>query len=283
MDTKNVVITGATGGIGQELARSFVRAGHRVVLAARGVDRADALRRVLDAELGTGQVSVAEVDLSTLDGARSGAACISEAVPTVDLLVANAGIFLGAPAASADGYELHLAVMHLGHSQLLRDLGSIMPGPEARFVSVSAWGHRFGRLDPTRLAEDQPSGFAAYCRAKLAQVLYVEELSRRRSDLTAVAVHPGVVATELGAEGLPSAFERVLGVMAAPPRRAAEEIAALSERKDLASGAYFSFRTMTRSMSPRPVRPGRRARDVSLGAALFDATERALLPSTATL
>lgn len=77
------LITGASGGIGEELARQARKAGHDVVLVARSGAR---LQKLAD-ELGTASTIVVVADLSTAEGI----AAVTAAVPVVDILVNNAG------------------------------------------------------------------------------------------------------------------------------------------------------------------------------------------------
>ena len=87
------IVTGASGGIGLELARLLAADGHDVVLVARGAERLEQVAR----ELG-GSASVVVADLST----HEGVAAVIEAVPECDVLVNNAGFGHRGPFVASD-------------------------------------------------------------------------------------------------------------------------------------------------------------------------------------
>ncbi|WP_394779270.1 SDR family NAD(P)-dependent oxidoreductase [Undibacterium sp.] len=85
-----ILITGASSGFGEEMARKFARHGHKVIAAARRIDRLSALA----AELGS---AVLPVQMDVTDKASINAAL--QALPAqwkqIDVLVNNAGLALG--------------------------------------------------------------------------------------------------------------------------------------------------------------------------------------------
>ncbi|HEY8874902.1 MAG TPA: SDR family NAD(P)-dependent oxidoreductase, partial [Stellaceae bacterium] len=83
------LVTGASGGIGAELARELARHGHDLVLAARGVAALEALAAELR-EAGAGATVIA-ADLSKPGAAAALADEIARRVLAIDVLVNNAG------------------------------------------------------------------------------------------------------------------------------------------------------------------------------------------------
>ncbi|WP_435170421.1 SDR family NAD(P)-dependent oxidoreductase [Falsirhodobacter sp. 1013] len=92
------VITGGSNGIGLELARQFLDAGHDILIAAQDRDHLDAAAAALASHKGT--VTIHASDLSTENGVRS----LYDALDgrDVDVLCLNAGIGLGGPFAETD-------------------------------------------------------------------------------------------------------------------------------------------------------------------------------------
>lgn len=89
---RHVLITGATQGIGEMLARGFHAAGAVVHLSARTAADCEALA----ADLGPG-ASAVPADVSTSDGCRALASALGERTDRLDVLVNNAGTTWGAP------------------------------------------------------------------------------------------------------------------------------------------------------------------------------------------
>ena len=139
---KTVLVTGATAGFGQAVARRFVRDGHRVIATGRRADRLEALR----AELGASLLPFA---LDVTDAAA--VAGLPSSLPAtwqeVDVLVNNAGLALGvAPAQSASlqDWETMVATNVTG---LMRMTHALLPGMVERdhghIVNVSSTAARY--------------------------------------------------------------------------------------------------------------------------------------------
>ena len=90
---KRALVTGSTSGIGRATAASLARAGAAVVVNGRARDRVDAAVESLRAETGSDRLSGVAADVGTAEGAEA----LVTAVPDVDLLVNNAGIFAATP------------------------------------------------------------------------------------------------------------------------------------------------------------------------------------------
>ncbi|MEW6025380.1 MAG: SDR family oxidoreductase [Pseudomonadota bacterium] len=85
-----VFITGASAGFGADMARTFVRNGHQVVMAARRKDRLDALA----AELGESALPV-EMDVTDKASIEEALALLPQSWRPIDVLINNAGLALG--------------------------------------------------------------------------------------------------------------------------------------------------------------------------------------------
>jgi len=181
------VVTGGSAGVGLAVTERLARAGARVLIGARDLDRARAA-----ADGVGGQVESAALDLEDPESVRSFAAWVRERTGGpdgggVDLLVNNAGISnpeFGL--ARATRVERQFAVNHLGHfalTGLLLPLLVVAEGPRAggaRVVTVSSSLYEHAPLDLSRLAD--PEGYSpglGYVRSKLANVLFATELDRR--------------------------------------------------------------------------------------------------------
>ena len=125
-------------------------------------------------------------------------------LPAIDILVNNAGISSARRTLSADAFELTFATNHIGHFLLTHLLLERLEAGRGRIVNVSSRGHRGGDLRRASL-DDIAHGRAwngplqAYADSKLANILFTFESVRRWGGrgITANAVHPGVLATDI--------------------------------------------------------------------------------------
>ncbi|WP_078308817.1 MULTISPECIES: SDR family NAD(P)-dependent oxidoreductase [unclassified Mycobacterium] len=201
-----IVITGATNGIGKEIARALVRRGALLTLLARDPDKAAQTVRELAAE--NGAITAPEyiqADLADLDSVRAAAREIAETHPRINTLVNNAGMHSLSGKPSVDGFDLMTATNHLGPFLLTNLLlEPIIATGQARIVITASEAHRsWPRIDLDRFAE--PRRYHAvgsevrYGQSKLMNILFTQELARRLegTGVTANCFCPGMVSSGL--------------------------------------------------------------------------------------
>jgi NAD(P)-dependent dehydrogenase (short-subunit alcohol dehydrogenase family) len=188
---RTVIVTGANSGLGEVTARELARAGAKVIVAVRNVDKGNAAATGM-----TGDVEVRKLDLQDLASVRA----FADGVDRVDVLVNNAGIMAVPYAQTVDGFESQIGTNHLGHFALTNLL---LPKVSDRVVTVSSMMHLIGKISLKDLNwKSRPySAWLAYGQAKLANLLFTKELQRRLdaagSGVTAQSAHPGYSATNL--------------------------------------------------------------------------------------
>lgn len=189
---KRVLVTGVSSGLGVETARALVAHGAEVVGAARNLDKARAA---------TKDVSLVEVDLSSLASVRACADDVSKRGERLDVIIANAGVMAAPFGRTVDGFETQLGTNHLGHFVLVNRLMHLVPDG-GRVVILASSGHRMApfSLDDLDFRKTPYDPWLAYARSKTANVLFAVELDRRSKSrgVRATAVHPGGIQTELG-------------------------------------------------------------------------------------
>jgi NAD(P)-dependent dehydrogenase (short-subunit alcohol dehydrogenase family) len=231
MDGKTVLITGATDGLGRELAIRLGTAGTRVLIHGRDPERADQVRTTILAAGGP-EPEVLLADLASLREVDRLAAGVTG---EVDILVNNAGIGFGRNGASrqlsADGIELRFAVNYLAGYRLTRLL---LPRLTERIVNVASAGQQpIDFTDP--MLERGYDGISAYRRSKLAQIMFTIDLADEvgSAGIIVNSLHPATfMNTTMVAEGGISPTSTVA--------QGADATLRLITEPDLPTGRYFN-------------------------------------------
>lgn len=187
------LITGATSGIGRELALAVARAGGRVIAPARNPDRAASL--VADAPGLRGRIDTPALNLADLASVRRFAEGFTE---DVDVLVNNAGLVTPRRRETADGFEMVLGTNFLGPFALTNLVAHRV---RERIVITGSDAHKSARLDVAdphfRRRRWNPA--AAYAQSKLCDMLWAralqQRLDQRGSAVKVTLAHPGWAST----------------------------------------------------------------------------------------
>jgi NAD(P)-dependent dehydrogenase (short-subunit alcohol dehydrogenase family) len=241
------VVTGSNTGLGLETAKALAARGARVVLAVRNLEKGKEAAATITAATPGADVTLQELDLSSLESVRAAAAELRSQHDQIDLLINNAGLMYPPKSTTEDGFEMQFGTNHLGHfalTGLLLDRLVSVPG--SRVVTVSSVGHRINaaiHFDDLQW-ERSYSRVGAYGQSKLANLLFTYELQRRLAShgtTIAAAAHPGGSDTDL-MRHLPRALQFAIPVLrpifqpadmgALPTLRAATDPAVLG-------GQYF--------------------------------------------
>jgi NAD(P)-dependent dehydrogenase (short-subunit alcohol dehydrogenase family) len=255
------LVTGPGSGIGRATALQLAALGFHIVAAGRHPERIGPVVDLIESRGGSAEFL--RLDLASLATVRDAAAGFLGSDRLLDVLVNNAGIGLGR-GLTADGFEIHFGINHLGHFLLARELIPTLR-PKGRVVSLaSAVHHRARGIDFTRVRRRTVlTGYAEYGVSKLANVLFVRELARRHPELRAYAVHPGLVDTPL----IPRWVRPFTGGSMLTPEQGADTVVWCATSSDVSgeSGGYYQFRARTA--------PSSYARDDTLAAELWDRSE----------
>ncbi|WP_246854298.1 SDR family NAD(P)-dependent oxidoreductase [Naasia sp. SYSU D00057] len=220
-DAAPVVLTGGTSGIGRAAALQFAARGLPLVLGVRDPERGEDVKSEILALNPEARVDLIPLDLSDLASVLEFAAAYAARFPRWRALVNNAGVTL-APSRrlTADGFELHLGINHLGHFALT---GLLLPSAaeDARVVTVTSLAARFGRILFHDLRFDHGyRSFRAYAASMRANLLFARELQRKADEeglrIRSIAAHPGY--------SVPA--ERLRGPVGLPRRAVGQDFAA---------------------------------------------------------
>lgn len=224
------VVTGATNGIGEAIARRLASEGLAVTLVGRSDERLQAARERIEAAVPGADLALERADLAELAQVRDLARRLL-AGPPPDAVISNAALVTPLDRRTSDGLPRVLAVNHLAPYLLLRTLAAVLD--QARLVVVGADPVSGGRrpvdlddltfADPERLGEPaELRPFFAYGRTKTMNAMFAYALARRLagSRITVNACHPGIIAgTGLSREvpGLGALVRQAFGSGGLPP------------------------------------------------------------------
>ncbi len=194
-------VTGANRGIGLALTRQLVRRGDRVIATARQPDRCDALAELLDSD----RLHIVQLDLAdpaSLDAFPEKVARITD---RLDLLINNAGVSgdsvpTGAPNTrwgelEPEGILSMMRINAVGPLLVTQGLVELLAkGDAPRVLCVSS---QLGSLE-----RKTAGGRYGYCMSKAALNMGLRAMAADvvERGITAVAVHPGWVITDMGGD-----------------------------------------------------------------------------------
>jgi len=281
---RTALVTGGNSGIGWQVCLQLATHGARVRLASRDPGKGRAAANRIREQLPAADVEPVRLDLASLASVE---ALAEQWDGPLHLLVNNAGVM--APPAlrlTADGFELQFGTNHLGHFALTGRLLPALLAAEsgARVVSVSSILHWSALSVPLT---GVPGGYhpqRAYASSKLANLLFAFELQRRAeargTSLTSAAAHPGVSRTNLmlapegmgaraGARWVRNTVGQAIFQSAAAGAEPVLYAAAVA-----GPGSYSGPQWPGGMRGPAgPARPSWTARDRSLAAKLWQASE----------
>lgn len=198
---RTALVTGATSGIGLEVARGLLEAGFLVIGTGRGEARCEAAR----AQLSKNAIFL-QCDNSSLRQVKELAEKVEKILGEkglpLDVLINNAGGYTSKRDITEDGLEMQFAVNYVSAYLLIRLLLPLLfKSPSAKVISVSSKSHYFTNFRASSLKPPSPYiGLLAYKRSKLALVMMTRELNRRfgSGSFLALAADPGLVNTDIG-------------------------------------------------------------------------------------
>ena len=202
MENKLCLVTGATRGLGYQIARGLTQMGAYVVLVGHNHKRGEHVSQHLNDLAGNNSTEFMLTDLSSQDQISRFAEKLKGEHDHIDVLVNNAGGFFLQREESADELEMTFALNHMNYfSVTMLLLKHLLASRSARIINISSEAHRGEKLNMEDLqSEHGYNALKAYGQSKLANLMFTYELSRRLLDthVTVNAVHPGFVNTHLG-------------------------------------------------------------------------------------
>lgn len=223
----NVIITGASSGLGLATAKALAETGKwHIIMACRNFLKAE--RAAKSAGIAKESYTVMHLDLASLDSVRQFSENFRRSGRPLDVLVCNAAVYLPTakePSFTAEGFELSVGTNHLGHfllSRLLLDdmkqsdytskrviiVGSITGNtntlagnvpPKANLGDLRGLAGGLNRLNSSPMIDGGDfDGAKAYKDSKVCNMLTMQEFHRRyheETGITFASLYPGCIAT----------------------------------------------------------------------------------------
>ncbi len=196
---KIILVTGATDGLGKEVASYFAEQQATVLLHGRNMDKGEAARLELMEKTGNQNLRYFNADFASLSDVREMADQILADHQQIDVLINNAGIGVRTLEAkrevSSEGHELRFAVNYLSHVLLtFRLLPLLKRAAPSRIINVASAGQQsidFGDV----MLENDYDDWHAYQQSKLAQVMFTIDMARelKGSGVTVNCIHPATL------------------------------------------------------------------------------------------
>ncbi len=272
---KEIVVTGATDGIGKVTARELAKMGASVTIVGRDAAKGETVVRELRQAAGHDRVGFVSGDLATQKGVRAAASAIKGRLKKLDVLVNNAGAMFMKREVTEDGIERTFALNHLGYFLLTHELLDLLKASApARIVTVASAAHQGAKLDMNDLQNAKNySGLRAYGQSKLANIYFTYELARRLqgTNVTANCLHPGFVASRFG-NNTGGIFRLMIGW--------AKLVAAISEDNGAKTSVYLASSPEVQGVSGKyfdkcaAVPSSAVSNDVDIARALWRESER---------
>jgi len=202
---KNIIITGATSGIGFEAAMVLSQKNATIIMAARNPEKGkEAVKRIKDKNA-KARLELMKLDLADLNSVHAFSVEFHAKYSALHVLLNNAGIMHPKQREETkQNFEIQFGTNHLGHfalTGLLLDI--IKKTPKARVVTQSSIMHKVKadiHFDDLNWEKSYDTA-RAYAQSKLANLLFTYELDRRFKlhgiDAFALACHPGYSNTNL--------------------------------------------------------------------------------------
>lgn len=258
-DRRVALVTGASSGIGKEVAKGLAADGWRVIGIGYDPARLKAAEAEIRAVSDNGRVDMLRVDLASIDASVRGGREVSALTDRLDLLVNNAGGMVKEKIITSEGHEHCFASNHLGPFALtqtllplLRRTAASLPHGSVRILNTAS--------DASEMVPDldwddlesvkQFNPGLSYCRAKLANVLFARALASRLSSdgIVAHAIHPGTVDSNFIHHADAGTQARIRTYPSITPAQGADTLLwlALDDEGARSNGGYFYQR------KPRP-------------------------------
>ena len=204
MQHKNIIITGATDGIGLAAAKSIAKKGYHVSLVGRNSEKGKKALEAIIEYSGNENLDFFECDLSLVANVKDLADRIKQKHSKIDVLLNNAGGANKTKQITSEGLEKTFATNQMNYFVLSTELLNIISeSSDGRIVNVASNAHIGAEVDYENInSEKSFSAWTSYCVSKLMNIMFTYQLSSMQDRVSVNVLHPGFVDTNIaGNEG----------------------------------------------------------------------------------
>jgi NAD(P)-dependent dehydrogenase (short-subunit alcohol dehydrogenase family) len=209
---KVILVTGGNNGLGKETIKQLAKHNPaKIYMGARSKSKASAAIAELKEESPSANIIYLEIDLASFSSIKRAAATFLAENVNLHILVNNAGIF-GIPAGlTEDGYEIQFGTNYIGPALFTKLLLPILEKTAAisesdvRIINISSEIYTLAPKGGLLLGQEKTplaeiSSLARYGQSKLANIYFTKSYAKRYPAIKSVALHPGLVQTNIGGE-----------------------------------------------------------------------------------
>ena len=201
---KNIIITGATDGIGLQAAKVIANKGYRVGLVGRNKEKGYQAKEIIVNSTSNDKIDFFECDLSLIKNVKKLSSQIKEKYSKIDVLLNNAGGANKNKIITSEGLEKTFATNQMNYFVLTTELLDIISeSDDGRVVNVASNAHIGATIDYNNInSEKSFSPWTSYCVSKLMNIMFTYELAKIQDKVSVNVLHPGFVDTNIaGNEG----------------------------------------------------------------------------------
>lgn len=188
---KNILITGSTDGIGKLAALKLAKDGHSIYLHGRNSKKLSKVINEIKSTSNNENVKGFVVNFSDFNAVKEMAQQVKDEIPTLDVLINNAGVFKSSIAENQDGIDLRLVVNYLAPYLFTKELIPLLEQAYApRLINLSSAAQATVSLEALT-GKANLSEQASYAQSKLALTMWSFHLAKELKNINVIAVNPG--------------------------------------------------------------------------------------------
>ncbi len=196
---KNIIITGATDGIGLAAAKVIASKNYRIGLVGRNPEKGKIAIETIQSLTGNENLDFLQCDLSSVKNIKQLSDEIKSRYSKIDVLLNNAGGANKTKQITSEGLEKTFATNQMNYFVLSTELIDIISeSNDGRIINVASNAHIGAEVDYENInSEKNFSAWTSYCVSKLMNIMLTYKMAAMQDKVCVNALHPGFVDTNI--------------------------------------------------------------------------------------